>query len=184
MGSFENEGIRKRHSSKIAAVPSNSGPVPNARTWPTAPGRLVTHRATVSIQSMPAPISFQNTASKPNGMLAMPFGFDAVFWKLMGAGIDWMDTVALWVTSLPGAVGHVRAFGTGPLLLGTAAILLLCLLRIPSFSNDPINTGKRRQFEQHGREAFDQRPQAELRHHRYKFVEHGSLTKQRMSALF
>jgi hypothetical protein len=28
-------------------------------------------------------------------------------------------------------------------------------LRIPSFSNDPINTGKRRQFEQHGPEAFD-----------------------------
>ena len=25
------------------------------------------------------------------GVLAMPFGFDAVFWKLMGAGIDWMD---------------------------------------------------------------------------------------------
>ena len=39
--------------------------------------------------------------------------------------------MALWVTSLPGAVGHVRAFGTGPLLLGTAAILLLCLLRTP-----------------------------------------------------
>src|ERR1039458_7477581 len=65
------------------------------------------------------------------GLLAMPFGFDAVFWKLMDADIDWMDTVALWVTSLPGAVGHVRAFGTGPLLLGTAAILLLCLLRTP-----------------------------------------------------
>ena len=65
------------------------------------------------------------------GLLAMPFGFDAIFWKLMGAGIDWMDDVALWVASLPGAVGHVRAFGTGPLLLGTAAILLLCLLRTP-----------------------------------------------------
>ena len=52
------------------------------------------------------------------GVLAMPFGFDAIFWKLMGAGIDWMDDVALWVASLPGAVGHVRAFGTGPLLLG------------------------------------------------------------------
>ncbi len=65
------------------------------------------------------------------GVLAMPFGFDAVFWKLMGDGIDWMIAVALWVTSLPGAVGHVRAFGTGPLLLGTAAILLLCLLRTP-----------------------------------------------------
>jgi competence protein ComEC len=65
------------------------------------------------------------------GVLAMPFGFDAIFWKLMGAGITWMDDVALWVASLPGAVGHVRAFGTGPLLLGTAAILLLCLLRTP-----------------------------------------------------
>ena len=65
------------------------------------------------------------------GLLAMPFGFDAIFWKLMGAGIDWMDDVALWVASLPGAVGHVRAFGTGPLLVGTAAILLLCLLRTP-----------------------------------------------------
>ena len=42
-----------------------------------------------------------------------------------------MDTVALWVTSLPGAVGQVRAFGTGPLLLATAAILLVCLLRTP-----------------------------------------------------
>jgi competence protein ComEC len=65
------------------------------------------------------------------GVLAMPFGFDAMFWKLMADGIDWMIAVALWVTSLPGAVGHVRAFGTGPLLLGTAAILLLCLLRTP-----------------------------------------------------
>ena len=25
------------------------------------------------------------------GVLAMPFGFDAVFWQLMGYGIDWMD---------------------------------------------------------------------------------------------
>ena len=65
------------------------------------------------------------------GVLAMPFGFDAIFWKLMGVGITWMDTVALWVTSLPGAVGRMRAFGTGPLLLATAAILLLCLLRTP-----------------------------------------------------
>jgi competence protein ComEC len=65
------------------------------------------------------------------GVLAMPFGFDAIFWKLMGYGITWMDTVALWVTSLPGAVGRVRAFGTGPLLLATAAILLVCLLRTP-----------------------------------------------------
>jgi competence protein ComEC len=40
-------------------------------------------------------------------------------------------TWRVWVTSLPGAVGHIQAFGTGPLLLGTAGLLLLCLLRSP-----------------------------------------------------
>ncbi len=65
------------------------------------------------------------------GVLTMPFGFDAPFWRLMGQGIDWMTNVALWVTGLPGAVGHVHAFGTGPLLLATAGLLVLCLLRTP-----------------------------------------------------
>ena len=65
------------------------------------------------------------------GVLVMPFGFDAMFWQLMGYGLDWMIAVALWVTSLPGAVGRVQAFGTGPMLVGTAAILVVCLLRTP-----------------------------------------------------
>jgi competence protein ComEC len=65
------------------------------------------------------------------GVLTLPLGFDAPFWHLMGHGIDWMIAVALWVTSLPGSVGHVHAFGTGPLLLGTAGLLLICLLRTP-----------------------------------------------------
>jgi competence protein ComEC len=65
------------------------------------------------------------------GVLTLPLGFDAPFWQLMGQGIDWMIAVALWVTSLPGAVGHMHAFGTGPLLLGTAGLLLICLLRTP-----------------------------------------------------
>jgi competence protein ComEC len=65
------------------------------------------------------------------GTLAMPFGFDAVFWKLMGAGIDWMIAVVLWVAHLPGAVGRIHAFGTGPLLAATAGLLLMCLLRTP-----------------------------------------------------
>jgi competence protein ComEC len=63
------------------------------------------------------------------GVLALPLGFDAIFWQLMGNGLDWMIFVALWVTSLPGAVGRIQAFGTGPLLLCTAGLLLLCLLR-------------------------------------------------------
>ncbi len=65
------------------------------------------------------------------GVVTMPFGFDAVFWKLMGDGVDWMIAVVLWVAHLPGAVGHIHAFGTGPLLLASAGLLLLCLLRSP-----------------------------------------------------
>jgi len=64
-------------------------------------------------------------------VLALPLGFDAPLWRLMGGGIGWMTDVAQWVASLPGAVGHMPAFGTGPLLLVTAGLLLICLLRTP-----------------------------------------------------
>ena len=49
----------------------------------------------------------------------------------MGEGIDWMIAVALWVTSLPGSVGRMPAFGVGPLLLGSAGLIVLCLLKTP-----------------------------------------------------
>ncbi len=62
-------------------------------------------------------------------LLAMPFGFDAPLWRLMGAGIEGMTTIALWVTSLPGALGRVPAFGVGALLVATAGMVVLCLLR-------------------------------------------------------
>src|SRR5580693_2756174 len=65
------------------------------------------------------------------GVVAIPFGFDAIFWRQMGYGIEWMDAVALWVASLPGAFGRVTAFGTGPLLLATAGLLVMALLRTP-----------------------------------------------------
>ncbi len=65
------------------------------------------------------------------GVATLPLGLDAPFWRLMGEGIDWMIGVVLWVAHLPGANGHIHAFGTGPLLLGTAGLLLLCLLRTP-----------------------------------------------------
>ncbi len=65
------------------------------------------------------------------GVLAMPFGFDAEFWRQMGYGIAWMDAVALWVASLPGAFGRVTSFGTAPLLLATVGLLLIGLLKTP-----------------------------------------------------
>jgi len=63
------------------------------------------------------------------GIVAMPFGFDGVFWHLMDLGITWMVWVSLWVAALPGSIGRVAAFGTGPLLLATAGILMLGLLK-------------------------------------------------------
>jgi competence protein ComEC len=65
------------------------------------------------------------------GVLAIPFGFDGIFWRQMGYGIEWMDAVALWVASLPGAYGRVTAFGTGPLLVATAGLLVMSLLKTP-----------------------------------------------------
>jgi competence protein ComEC len=65
------------------------------------------------------------------GLIAIPFGFDGIFWRLMGDGIDWMITVALFVAHLPGAVGRMAAFGVGPLLLGTGGLVVLCLLKTP-----------------------------------------------------
>ncbi|MBX9710428.1 MAG: ComEC family competence protein [Xanthobacteraceae bacterium] len=65
------------------------------------------------------------------GIAAIPFGFDSVFWRLMGIGIDWMIAVTQWVAALPGAIGRMAAFGTGPLLMTTSGIVLLGLLRTP-----------------------------------------------------
>jgi competence protein ComEC len=65
------------------------------------------------------------------GLLAMPFGFDGVFWQLMGWGIDWMIVVTKWVANLPGAIGRVTAFGTGPLIAASLGIIVLGMLRTP-----------------------------------------------------
>jgi competence protein ComEC len=70
----------------------------------------------------------------PAGLLALvaiPFGFDGTLWWLMGEGIGWMSAVALFVVGLPGAVGHIPAFGVGPLLLVTGGLVVLCLLKSP-----------------------------------------------------
>jgi len=65
------------------------------------------------------------------GLLAMPFGFDGIFWRVMEFGIDWMIVVAQWVAALPGAIGRMAAFGIGPLIAASAGIILLGLLRTP-----------------------------------------------------
>ena len=56
----------------IPRLATISGPIPNAAIRPTAPGSAATHCATVIIQSMPTPMSRQNTPSKPNGIATRP----------------------------------------------------------------------------------------------------------------
>jgi competence protein ComEC len=65
------------------------------------------------------------------GLAAMPFGFDGVFWWIMGLGIDWMIAVTQWVAGLPGAIGRMAAVGIGPLIAASIGIVLLGLLRTP-----------------------------------------------------
>jgi competence protein ComEC len=65
------------------------------------------------------------------GLVAMPFGLDGVFWRVMGVGIDWMIVVTQWVAALPGAIGRMAAFGIGPLIAASVGIILLGLLRTP-----------------------------------------------------
>jgi competence protein ComEC len=92
--------------------------------------RLAPYGVLANLLAMPV----ISAVSMPAGLLAlvaMPFGFDGPLWRLMGVGIDWMIAVATWVAHLPGAVGHIHAFGIGALLLGTAGLIVLCLLRTP-----------------------------------------------------
>src|ERR1700694_745965 len=42
-----------------------------------------------------------------------------------------MIAVTQWVAALPGAVGRMAAFGTGPLIAASLGIILLGLLRTP-----------------------------------------------------
>lgn len=65
------------------------------------------------------------------GLLAVPFGLDGFFWQLMGIGIHWMISVTQWVAALPGGVGPVAAFGTGPLIVAAIGTILMGLLRTP-----------------------------------------------------
>ena len=52
------------------------------------------------------------------GVLTLPLGFDAVFWRLMGEGIDWIIAVVLWVAQLPGAVGRIHSLRCRPAVVG------------------------------------------------------------------
>ena len=49
----------------------------------------------------------------------------------MDVGIVWMIAVSQWVAALPGAIGRMASFGSGPLAAMSIGIILLGLLRTP-----------------------------------------------------
>jgi competence protein ComEC len=92
--------------------------------------RLAPYGVVANLAAMPV-VSIWVMPAGLLGLIAIPFGLDRPVWWLMGEGIEWMIAVALWVASLPGAIGHIGAFGIVPLLLGTAGLVVICLLRSP-----------------------------------------------------
>src|SRR5262249_48053049 len=92
--------------------------------------RLAPYGVIANLLAMP----FISAWTMPMGILGvvlMPLRLHGFAWYLMGWGIDCMIAIALWVATLPGAVGRMAAFGVGPLLLGSAGLVVLCLLRSP-----------------------------------------------------
>jgi competence protein ComEC len=92
--------------------------------------RLAPYGVLANLLAMPVVSAFVMPAGLL-GLVAIPFGFDGPVWRLMGVGIDWMTDVALWIASLPGAVGRIPAFGIVPLLVATLGLVVICLLRTP-----------------------------------------------------
>ena len=92
--------------------------------------RLAPYGVIANLMAMPI-VSIWVMPTGLLALLAIPFGFDGFLWRLMGEGIGWMMAVALWVASLPGAVGRMPAFGIGPVLVCTAGLVVLCLLKTP-----------------------------------------------------
>jgi competence protein ComEC len=92
--------------------------------------RLAPYGVLANLAAMPV-VSIWVMPAGLLGLVAIPFGLDKPVWWLMGEGIDWMIAVALFVASLPGAIGRIGAFGILPLLIGTAGLVVICLLRSP-----------------------------------------------------
>src|SRR3981189_635467 len=65
------------------------------------------------------------------GVMSMPLGLDGFWWRVMGHGIDWMISVAQWVSNGPARLRTRATSGTGPLLLCSTGLVVLCLLKTP-----------------------------------------------------
>ena len=63
------------------------------------------------------------------GLLCAPLGLDAIWWRIMGLGLQGVLAVAHEVASWPGAERNVVAFGPGALGLFALGVAWLCLWR-------------------------------------------------------
>ncbi len=88
--------------------------------------RLAPYGLIANVLAMPA-ISFVIMPMGVLGVVLIPFGYDALAWKVMGWGIDVMLAIARWVAELPGAEGRIPAFSVTALILATLGLLLLAI---------------------------------------------------------
>ena len=77
----------------------SNGPVPNAASRPSAPGKLVTHSETPIIHSMPCPMMRHHGASIPSGMVSSP---------AIPAGITQADTIGITARLAITPYGEIR----------------------------------------------------------------------------
>jgi competence protein ComEC len=74
-------------------------------------------------------VSFVVMPAAVVGIVAMPFGWDDVVWRIMGHGVDAMLRISALVAQWPGAGGAMRGFGAPVLLVLSLAILWATLWR-------------------------------------------------------
>ena len=65
------------------------------------------------------------------GLLAMPFGWDAPVWTLMGMGIDAIMRCCEWIAAWPVATRYMAGFSVLALLWMVLGFTILCLLMSP-----------------------------------------------------
>jgi competence protein ComEC len=65
------------------------------------------------------------------GLLAMPFGWDAPVWTLMGMGIDAIMRCCEWIAAWPVATRYMAGFSVLALLWMVLGFTILCLLISP-----------------------------------------------------
>jgi len=91
-------------------------------------GRIATYGLLGNMLAMPI-VTVAVMPALVLAMFLMPFGLDGPILVLVGAGLRIVLNIAQWTADLPGAVGHVAQWPTATILLFSAGLVFLTMLR-------------------------------------------------------